>query len=149
MAAGTRPEAPAVLELRGMTKRFGSVVACDGVDFDLRRGEIHGILGENGAGKSTLMKMVMGLAIPDRGSMTLDGEVCHIMDPVDAARHGIGMVHQHYSLVDALSVWENVALGERGALDPGSTRVRLSITLRAVIRCTDTGRIGAAVRGPR
>ena len=125
MAAGTRPEAPAVLELRGMTKRFGSVVACDGVDFDLRRGEIHGILGENGAGKSTLMKMVMGLAIPDRGSMTLDGEVCHIMDPVDAARHGIGMVHQHYSLVDALSVWENVALGERGALDPGSTRDRV------------------------
>jgi simple sugar transport system ATP-binding protein len=125
MPDGTRPEAPAVLELRGMTKRFGSVVACDGVDLDLRRGEIHGILGENGAGKSTLMKMIIGLAVPDRGAMTLDGESCHIIDPVDAARHGIGMVHQHYSLVDALSVWENVALGETGALDPGATRDRV------------------------
>lgn len=122
MPPDTRPEAPAVLELRGMSKRFGSVVACDGVDLELWQGEIHGILGENGAGKSTLMKMVIGLAIPDRGSMTLDGETCRIIDPVDAARHGIGMVHQHYSLVDALTVWENVALGEKGALDPGATR---------------------------
>jgi len=121
----TRSEAPAVLELRGMSKRFGSVVACDGVDLDLRPGEIHGILGENGAGKSTLLKMIIGLAIPDRGSMALDGEPCRITDPVDAARHGIGMVHQHYSLVDALTVWENVALGEKGAFDPGATRDRI------------------------
>jgi len=68
------------------------------------------------------MKMVIGLALPDHGAMTLDGENCVIYDPVDAARHGIGMVHQHYSLVDALTVWENVALGERGGLDPSATR---------------------------
>ncbi|MCJ7726294.1 MAG: ABC transporter ATP-binding protein [Acidimicrobiia bacterium] len=105
-----------------MTKRYGEVVACDGVDLDLHAGEIHGILGENGAGKSTLMKMVIGLALPDHGAMTLDGESCQIHSPIDAARRGIGMVHQHYSLVDALTVWENVALGERGLLNPGATR---------------------------
>ncbi|MBU1225637.1 MAG: ABC transporter ATP-binding protein [Actinobacteria bacterium] len=116
---------PALLQLRRMTKRYGEVVACDGVDLDLHAGEIHGILGENGAGKSTLMKMVIGLALPDHGSMILDGESCKIYDPLDAARHGIGMVHQHYSLVDALTVWENVALGEKGAFDPGATRAKV------------------------
>ncbi len=108
-----------------MTKHYGNVVACDRVDLDLYAGEIHGILGENGAGKSTLMKMVIGLALPDHGSMVLDGESCKIYDPIDASRRGIGMVHQHYSLVDALTVWENVALGERGAFDPGATRDRV------------------------
>jgi simple sugar transport system ATP-binding protein len=110
------------LELRGMTKRYGAVVACDGVDLDLRRGEIHGILGENGAGKSTLMKMAIGLALPDQGSMKLNGESVRMTDPLEAARHGIGMVHQHYSLVDALTAWENVALGEEGKFDSASTR---------------------------
>jgi ABC-type uncharacterized transport system ATPase subunit len=120
-----------VLELRGMTKRFGPVVACDNVDLELHRGEIHGILGENGAGKSTLMKMVIGLVLPDRGSMLLDGEPCRNVDPVAATRRGIGMVHQHYSLVDALTVWENVALGEHEAFDPANTRARVAdITAR-------------------
>jgi len=122
MAPERQDRPSAVLQLRRMTKRYGEVVACDAVDLDLYAGEIHGILGENGAGKSTLMKMVIGLALPDHGAMTLDGENCVIYDPVDAARHGIGMVHQHYSLVDALTVWENVALGERGGLDPSATR---------------------------
>jgi simple sugar transport system ATP-binding protein len=126
MAIEKQDEAPVVLELRGMTKRFGSVVACENVDLSLRRGEIHGILGENGAGKSTLMKMIIGLALPDRGVIEIDGEPRHILDPLDAAEHGIGMVHQHYSLVDALSVWENVALGERGTLDPRRTRKRVT-----------------------
>jgi ABC-type uncharacterized transport system ATPase subunit len=120
-----RDESLVALELRGMTKRYGRVVACDHVDLTLQRGEIHGILGENGAGKSTLMKMVIGLAIPDSGSITVEGEPCRILDPVDATRRRIGMVHQHYSLVDALTVWENVALGERGALDPATTRARV------------------------
>jgi simple sugar transport system ATP-binding protein len=108
-----------------MTKRFVDVVACDRVDLSLRPGEIHGILGENGAGKSTLMRMTIGLVIPDAGSMLIDGEPCHIVNPVDAAKHGIGMVHQHYSLVDDLTVWENVALGEHGALDQAATRDRV------------------------
>ncbi|MDJ0959430.1 MAG: ABC transporter ATP-binding protein [Acidimicrobiia bacterium] len=120
-----------VLELRGMTKRFVDVVACDGVDLALRPGEIHGILGENGAGKSTLMRMTIGLVIPDAGSMSIDGEPCTIVDPIDAAKRGIGMVHQHYSLVDDLTVWENVALGEHGAIDRDATRSRVkSISLR-------------------
>lgn len=120
-----------VLEVRGMTKRFGNVVACDEVDLVLHRGEIHGILGENGAGKSTLMRMLIGLALPDRGTIEIDGEPCTILDPLHAAERGIGMVHQHYSLVDALTVWENVALGERGDLDPEATKTRIrSISAR-------------------
>jgi simple sugar transport system ATP-binding protein len=118
-------DADVVLELNEMTKRFVDVVACDGVDLALRRGEIHGILGENGAGKSTLMRMAIGLVIPDRGRISIDGEPVRIVDPVDAARRGIGMVHQHYSLVDALTVWENVALGEHGVMDRDATRARV------------------------
>ena len=114
------------LRLKGMSKRFGEVVACDRVDLDLHHGEIHGILGENGAGKSTLMKMVIGLALPDRGTIYLDGEPTRIVDPHDAAEYGIGMVHQHYSLVDALTVWENVALGEVGDLDRETTRRKVA-----------------------
>ena len=114
-----------VVELLGMTKRFGNVVACDGVDLELRAGEIHGILGENGAGKSTLMRLVFGLALPDSGTVKIDGRPCRIGDPIDAAQQGIGMVHQHYSLVDALAVWENVALGETTRFDPDSTKRRI------------------------
>lgn len=116
---------PPVLELLGMTKRYGEVVACEGVDLALHRGEIHGILGENGAGKSTLMRLAFGLAAPDSGIVKIDGTPREILDPIEAARWGIGMVHQHYSLVDALTVWENVALGEAGRLDPEATRYRI------------------------
>lgn len=116
---------PPVLEVDGLTKHFGSVVACEEVDLALRAGEIHGILGENGAGKSTLMRMIFGLVDPDRGVIRIDGGATRIADPSEAVRHGIGMVHQHYSLVDALTVWENVAIGEVGPLDPEKTRARI------------------------
>jgi ABC-type uncharacterized transport system ATPase subunit len=116
--------APAV-ELRQITKRFGAVTACDGVDLTLRRGRIHGILGENGAGKSTLMKMLIGLVLPDEGSIHIGGVQQHVHSPHDASMLGIGMVHQHFSLVDALTVWENVALGEAGRLDPTAIRNRI------------------------
>lgn len=125
--AGAGPDngsAPAV-ELRKITKRYGSVTACDGVDLVLHRGRIHGILGENGAGKSTLMKMLIGLVLPDDGSIRIDGTPQRINSPLDAAALGIGMVHQHFSLVDALTVWENVALGEAGRLDPTAIRNRI------------------------
>ena len=115
---------PAV-RLSGITKRFGSVVACDSVDLSLQRGRIHGILGENGAGKSTLMKILIGLVLPDSGSITIDGIPHQIHDPLVAADLGIGMVHQHFSLVDALTVWENVALGEAGRLYPDAVRNRV------------------------
>jgi general nucleoside transport system ATP-binding protein len=124
-AGGSEP-APPVAELIDISKRFGQVIACDHVDLTLRRGRIHGILGENGAGKSTLMKMLIGLVLPDSGTITLHGEVVRITDPVDAARLGIAMVHQHFSLVEALTVWENVALGDTGRLDPRRTRAKVA-----------------------
>ncbi|MGI9622484.1 MAG: ABC transporter ATP-binding protein, partial [Acidimicrobiales bacterium] len=116
--------APAVA-LRGITKRFGAVLACDDVDLTLRRGLIHGILGENGAGKSTLMKILIGLVLPDAGTIEIDGRITEIHDPIAASSVGIGMVHQHFSLVEPLSVWENVALGETGRLDPDAVRQRI------------------------
>ncbi|MDE0196252.1 MAG: ABC transporter ATP-binding protein [bacterium] len=112
-------------ELRGITKRFGAVVACDNVDLALQRGEIHGILGENGAGKSTLMKVLIGLVLPDAGAIRIDGEQRRIRDPAEAAELGIGMVHQHFSLVEPLTVWENVILGERTRLDAAAARRRV------------------------
>lgn len=121
---GVASPTPAV-ELRGITKRFGAVTACDSVDLVLQRGQIHGILGENGAGKSTLMKILIGLVLPDEGSIHIDGTLEHIHDPLAASKLGIGMVHQHFSLVDALSVWENVALGEAGRLEPAAVRDRI------------------------
>ena len=112
---------PAVA-IRGVTKRYGDIVACDGVDLDLHRGEVHGILGENGAGKSTLMRILIGLVEPDAGEIKIDGTPQRITDPQTAAALGIGMVHQHFSLVDELRVWENVALGEGGRLDRRAAR---------------------------
>tara|TARA_B100000315_G_scaffold105748_1_gene96981 strand:+ start:999 stop:2507 length:1509 start_codon:yes stop_codon:yes gene_type:complete len=105
-----------------LSKRFGAVPACDAVDIEIHRGEIHGILGENGAGKSTLMKMLIGLVVPDSGSILVDGVSVRIADPVAAASLGIGMVHQHFSLVEALTVWENVALGDTGRLSQAGVR---------------------------
>ncbi|MGD9703175.1 MAG: ABC transporter ATP-binding protein [Acidimicrobiia bacterium] len=123
-AGGGSPPPPAV-ELVGITKRFGRVTACDRVDLALHRGRIHGILGENGAGKSTLMKVLIGLVLPDAGQIRLNGVPVQIVDPIDAAEHGIAMVHQHFSLVEALTVWENVALGDIGRLDPRHVRERV------------------------
>ncbi len=120
-AAGLRVDPP-LLELRGLTKRFGTVVACSDVDLEVRRGEIHGLLGENGAGKSTLMRMVIGLLLPDRGSILIDGAAHTIATPHRASELRIGMVHQEFSLVEALTVWENVALGAAGPLDRDGTR---------------------------
>ena len=110
------PTVPLV-DLRGITKRYGDVVACAAVDLALRGGEIHGVLGENGAGKSTLMKVLIGLVQPDEGEIHLYGRTTEIHDPQAAARLGIGMVHQHFSLVDELTVWENVMLGEKSRFD--------------------------------
>ena len=118
------PSVPAV-QLTGISKRFGAVVACHSVDLALQRGRLHGLLGENGAGKSTLMKMLIGLVLPDSGTISIDGAAQSIRDPRTASALGIGMVHQHFSLVDALTVWENVALGDAGRLDPNATRGRI------------------------
>lgn len=112
---------PAV-EVVGITKRYGQVTACDSVDLVLQRGQIHGVLGENGAGKSTLMKILIGLVVPDAGQVIIDGKPSVITDPIDAAAKGIGMVHQHFSVVNALTVWENVALGDQTRLNARAVR---------------------------
>jgi general nucleoside transport system ATP-binding protein len=102
--------APLALELHGITKRFPGVVASDAVDFDLRRGEIHALLGENGAGKSTLMNIVYGLYTPDEGEIHVKGEPVSIDSPSTAIAHGIGMVHQHFMLIPVMTVAENIVL---------------------------------------
>jgi simple sugar transport system ATP-binding protein len=101
-----------VLTARGIVKRFPGVVANDGVDLDVRRGEVHTILGENGAGKSTLANVLSGLCRPDEGELCLDGERVTLHSPRDGLARGIGMVHQHFRLVDRFTVAENVALGD-------------------------------------
>ena len=99
------------LELRGITKSFGALVANDGIDLVVGDGEIHAILGENGAGKSTLMNIVYGLLDPDSGSILVDGKETIINGPGDALAAGIGMVHQHFMLIPVFSVAENIVLG--------------------------------------
>jgi simple sugar transport system ATP-binding protein len=98
------------LELRGIEKRFGSVAALDGADFVLAPGEVHGLLGANGAGKSTLMHIAFGLLTPDRGSILVRGEPVAMGSPADAKRLGLGMVHQHFTSIPALTVEENLWL---------------------------------------
>ena len=101
---------------------------CDDVDLQLHAGRIHGILGENGAGKTTLMKILIGLVQPDRGTITLAGRETVIHDPQTAADLGIGMVHQHLSLVDSLTVWENVLLGDHARFDRRRAREQVAET---------------------
>ena len=99
------------IELRGITKRFGSIVANNNVNMDARRGEILAILGENGSGKTTLMNMISGIYFPDEGQIFIGGKEVIIKSPKDAFAHGIGMIHQHFKLVDVFTAAENVVLG--------------------------------------
>ena len=107
------------LELRGITKRFGALVANDSIDLAVADGEIHAILGENGAGKSTLMNIVYGLLAPDDGTIAVDGKVITIDSPLDALAAGIGMVHQHFMLIPVFTVAENIVLGHEKTRGPG------------------------------
>ena len=101
----------AAIELRGVTKTFGSLVANRNVDLSVNRGEILAILGENGSGKTTLMNMISGIYFPDEGQIFIDGEEVVIRTPKDAFDHGIGMIHQHFKLVDVFTTVENIILG--------------------------------------
>jgi ABC-type uncharacterized transport system ATPase subunit len=104
--------APSAVVMRGIVKRFpGGVIANDMIDFELRAGEIHGLLGENGAGKTTLMNILYGFYQPDAGSIEIFGHPVAFRSPSDAIRYGIGMVHQHFKLVSDMTVAENVVLG--------------------------------------
>jgi simple sugar transport system ATP-binding protein len=102
-------EAP-LLGLHGLSKSFGSLVAVDGVDFDVHAGEVHALLGENGAGKSTLMNLLFGLVRPDVGEIRVRGDSVSITSPADAIGLGIGMVHQHFKLAGAMTVAENISM---------------------------------------
>ena len=109
---------PIALEVRNITKRFPGVVANDQVDFVLREGEIHVLLGENGAGKSTLMNIIYGLYSQDEGEFFLNGKQVEINNPHDAIKMGIGMVHQHFMLVPVFTVTENIILGDEVTSGP-------------------------------
>jgi general nucleoside transport system ATP-binding protein len=125
-------EVPPVLDMRGITKRFPTgTLANEAIDLELRRGEIHALLGENGAGKSTLMNILYGLVTPDAGEIRIDGQQVVIRDPADAIARGIGMVHQHFMLIPVLSVAENVVLGQEivragELLDLGEAATRIT-----------------------
>ena len=117
------------MELRGITKRFPGVLANDSIGFSVAPGEIHALLGENGAGKSTLVKMIYGIMAPDAGSMAWDGVPVAIANPKAARKLGIGMVFQHFSLFEAMTVLENIALG----LDAAIPQRQLEAEIRKVL----------------
>jgi simple sugar transport system ATP-binding protein len=128
-ASGKGADVRARLELRGVTKRFPGVLANDNVSLKVAPGEIHALLGENGAGKSTLVKMIYGILAPDTGEVLWDGQQVKIQNPRAARKLGIGMVFQHFSLFEALTVLENIALG----LDSNISQRELEAEIRRVL----------------
>ena len=119
---------PPLLEMRGIDKRFGSVHANKSVDLQLYHGEVLGLLGENGAGKTTLMNILFGIYTADAGNISIEGRTISNHTPADALALGIGMVHQHFHLVQRHSVLENLMVGEpgrNGTLDKTTARERL------------------------
>ena len=140
------------LSARGVTKRFGNVLANADVSFDLHDGEIHALLGENGAGKSTIMKVLYGMVVPDIGQIEIDGKPLDLQSPRDAIDAGIGMVFQHFMLVPTLTVMENLTLGTRlagrllfrksrarRALTEIATRYRINIDLNRKVASLSVG----------
>lgn len=122
MTLSAGPTSVPLLSVRGLTKLFGSFAACNGVDLDIAPGEIHALLGENGAGKSTLVKMLFGVLQPSAGEILWEGRSVAINSPGEARQLGIGMVFQHFSLFEALTVAENIAL----SLDPKISLAKIS-----------------------
>ena len=142
------------LELKGITKRYGSLVANDHIDLTVEQGQIHALLGENGAGKTTLMNVLFGLTQPDEGEILIDGQPQHLGSPSHAIRAGIGMVHQHFMLVPVFTVAENVTLGmERtrvlGLLDRRRTRRDVRELSEQVRAAGQPGRAGRRPAGGR
>ncbi|WP_430913887.1 ABC transporter ATP-binding protein [Methylobacterium sp. sgz302541] len=150
-AASSTAGPPPRLELAGLTKRFGGFTALAEVDLALRAGEIHCLLGENGAGKSTLCNLVFGVHAPDEGRMLIDGRPYRPAGPRDALAGGIAMVHQHFSLVDELSVVDNLMLGRvRGILDRKGWAKRLDgLAARYGLPLAPFARIGDLSIGER
>ena len=115
------------IELKGITKTFGSIVANDDVNLTVKRGEILSILGENGSGKTTLMNMISGIYFPDEGQIFINGDEVSIRSPKDAFKYGIGMIHQHFKLIDVFSATENIILGlnEKGRYNIKAAALRV------------------------
>jgi ABC-type uncharacterized transport system ATPase subunit len=138
------------LELTGIQRRFGSVQALGGADFTLNPGEIHALLGENGAGKSTLMYVAYGAVRSDAGEVRVQGVVRRIASPRQARKLGIGMVHQHFTSVPALSVAENVALAAGWPVVPNQLRDRTRLLSERVGLALDpdqrAGRLSVALK---
>ncbi|MCA1674694.1 MAG: ABC transporter ATP-binding protein [Actinobacteria bacterium] len=132
------------VELRGIVKRFPGVVANSDVDLELRRGEVHALLGENGAGKSTLMSVLAGIYQPDAGSILIDGHPVALRSPRDAIDAGVAMVHQHFRLVKTFTVAENVLLGARTSwrLSPGRLEAEVAdLARQAGLKASPSARI--------
>ncbi len=134
-SAGTPP----LLQIEGITKRFGALVANDAISLTLRRGEVMALLGENGAGKSTLVSILFGHYLADAGRITVDGQPLPPGNPAAALAAGIGMVHQHFTLADNLSVLDNVLLGTEPLWQPFSRR---TAARRPTCRPTRRGQAG-------
>ena len=146
--------APLRLELRGITEQFPGVVANSDVGFAVAPGEIHALLGENGAGKSTLVKIIYGVLHADEGEMLWDGKPVHVADPKAARALGIGMVFQHFSLFEAMTVLENVALGVDGVTDrrllrPACARSAMPMACRSTPSARSTPSRSASASGSR
>ena len=121
------------VEMRNITKRFGSFTANDQINFLVEKGEIHCLLGENGAGKTTLMNILFGLYKADEGSLKINGEDIVRHSAKKAFQCGLGMVHQHFMLVDALTVWENVVVGN----EPGRFAIDRKTSIQQVQQISD------------
>ena len=126
-------EKRAAVQMRDITKRFGSTLANDRVWLDIYKGEILALLGENGSGKTTLMNMLSGIYFPDEGKIFINGEEALIRSPRDAFSYGIGMIHQHFKLVDVLTAAENIVLGLK---EPG--RLNMDEVAKKVKTICDT-----------
>ena len=128
------------IELLGVTKRFGEVVANDNVNLTVRKGEILSILGENGSGKTTLMNMLSGIYFPDEGEIRVNGKTVTIRSPKDSFELGIGMIHQHFKLINILTAAENIILGL-----PGKERLNLKQVEKEVSRILSEGQSGMLI----
>jgi len=123
------------MDMQGITKKFPGVLANDSINFDVKCCEVHALLGENGAGKSTLMKVLYGMYHQDSGNIIINGDLVRISSPTDAIKLGIGMIHQHFMLVDTLTVAENVALGLRSSRGPLTD---LDVVSNRIVELADT-----------